>query len=181
MHGRLHAHNLLAVQPHCPISSPWLTLEQVGRQSDCQHWRLQARLLHQISSIGNGTALYVDRATLEASLSEVQAQNGRLQDTADNAMELLHLDQSRRSPQAEDDAVEAGARALEALLDYIPGAGGAFSISAILLLAYYEGFHKHCPDTCTHASCFSVEHQQVILLQLWVSRHKGTLCFICVP
>lgn len=91
---------------------------------------MQARLLHQISSIGNGTALYVDRATLEARLSEVQAQNGRLQDTADNAMELLHLDQSSRSPhgspQAEDDAVEAGARALEALLDYIPGAGRAF-------------------------------------------------------
>lgn len=58
---------------------------------------LQARLLHQISTIGNGAEMYVDRATLEARLAEVQAQNGRLQDIADNAMEMLQ-DPSSHSP-----------------------------------------------------------------------------------
>ncbi len=41
--------------------------------------------------------MYVDRATLEARLAEVQAQNGRLQDIADNAMEMLQ-DPSSHSP-----------------------------------------------------------------------------------
>ncbi len=41
--------------------------------------------------------MYVDRATLEARLTEVQAQNGRLQDIADNAMEMLQ-DPSSHSP-----------------------------------------------------------------------------------
>ena len=114
--------------------------------------------------------MYVDRATLEARLSEVQAQNGRLQDTADNAMELLHLDQSSRSPHdrphAEGDAIAASARALTALLDYVPGAGGVFSTFVILLFAQHEGNDRHCPDTCIPASCpLHVKHQQYILLQ----------------
>ncbi|DBB02018.1 TPA: hypothetical protein ACH3X1_000600 [Trebouxia sp. C0004] len=58
---------------------------------------LEARLLHQISAIGNGAEMYVDRATLQARLAEVQAQNGRLQDIADNAMEMLQ-DPSSHSP-----------------------------------------------------------------------------------
>ncbi len=55
---------------------------------------LQSRLTHQISAIGSGQEMHIDRATLEYRLAEVRLQNGLLQDTADNAMEILHADSS---------------------------------------------------------------------------------------
>lgn len=108
-----------------------------------------------MSAIGNGAEMYVDRATLEARLAEVQAQNGRLQDIADNAMEMLQQDPSSHSPRDRSRVEEFHdhVQALNALMRHDTAAGQQQSTlcSSCMLQDTFTPMQTHC----LHFECCS--------------------------